>query len=629
MLTPENLEFTPEGPRSALYGDRYFGPIGALEQARSVFLKGCDIPSAWQKKKCFSILETGFGMGFNFLATWDAWKKDPNRPDQLHFLSIECHPITLSQLARVHASEPHLAAIGRALRMNLPLPIRGCHRLEFEQGKVCLTLAYGEDALALHMLSGIVDAIYLDGFSPERNPELWSEAVFKLLFERSKVGTKLATWCAASEIRKRLEQVGFEVQQGPSLSPWHETTRARCVFNPSTLDASTLSAEALSNDEKKVIVLGSGLAGTAISERLIQRGWQVILIDAANGPGLAASGNTSGVIRPLVSRDDNPSSQFTRAALLYAIQRWERFQPSPSPAWHPTGVLQIARDQDQFQQWIAMFNTTPVPSEWIQLLSREEAQKRSGHSLKQGGLLFPLAGWAQPRLLCEQTLSSLSKNLLSNWNQTIHSLKQENHKYRGWLALDHEGKEIARAPQVVITSGAGPHIEAMPFNDFLPSSLRPLQRIRGEVTHFSLQPKQELDLVICGEGYICPSADGNWSVGATYDEINTLETSEKGILENTTKLQELLSINVSQHEIQGGRASYRSVASDRLPMIGADPIYNGLWHCRAFASRGLAWHALAAELLVAQMNQEPLPLSKHLAKAVSPDRKSLRSRIVA
>jgi len=620
MLNSADIEFTPEGPRSARYGDRYFRHLGAFEQARSVFLEGCNLPGLWQKKKNFSILELGFGLGFNFLTTWDAWKKDPNRPDQLHFLSIESHPILLSHYAQAHASEPHLAALGRALRLNLPLPIEGCHRVEFEQGKVCLTLAYGSDEHALHMLSGKVDAIYLDGFTPERNPALWSPAIFKLLFERSKQGTRLATWSAAGEVRQRLAHAGFEVEHWPSKGAQPETTRARCVLQAST--------PALSENERQAIVLGAGLAGIALSERLLQRGWQVTLIDSHSGPGHAASGNPSGVVRPLVSRDDNPSSQFTRAALLYALQRWERFKTSPSPAWHPTGVLQIARDQDQFQQWVAMFHANPMPNEWIQLFSRQDAEKRCGYSLQHGGLLFPFAGWAEPKRLCELTFSSLSINLLTHWNQTIYSLKRADQKDKGWQALDHEGKEIARAPHIVIASGAGPHIEALPSNDFLPSSLRPIQRLRGEVTQFMLQPRRELDLVICGEGYLCPSPDESWSVGATYDASNSLEISKKGVQENTEKLQALLSIKASPQEIHGGRAAYRSVASDRLPLIGADPENPGLWHCRAFASRGLAWHALAAELLVAQMNQEPLPLSQDLAEAVSLNRKSLRSQLL-
>lgn len=624
MLIPAELQFSPEGPRSAHYEDRYYGQVGALQQAHSVFLQGCSLPQAWQRKRVFSILETGFGLGFNFLAAWQAWKHDPLRPERLHFLSIECHPVSALQLAKAHASEPYLAALSRQLRLNLPPVIEGLHRLEFEQGSVCLTLVYAHDVHALQMLSEPVDAIFLDGFAPDRNPALWSQEVLDCLFKLSKQGTRLSTWCAASEIRKRLSHAGFEVERGPSIGNKRETTLAKRLSAPNPSDLYSCNEPTPSPDQKEVIVLGAGLAGTAITERLLQHGWQVTLIDAAPGPGKGASGNLAGIVRPLVSKDDNHPSQFTRAAMLYAIQRWERRNSRPHPCWHPTGVLQIARDKAQLKQWIAMMQAKPMPSDWIQLLSQEEAAKRCGYPVPDGGLLFPQAGWAEPSMLCQITLESSSTHLSTRWATTVHTIQASSEKQQEWLALDQQGKTIAHAPHIVIASGAGLHIESPNLNLFLPPVLRPLQKLRGEITHFNLKSQSELDLVICGEGYICPSPDQTWSVGATYDEHHLLDVTPSGIHENAHKLKTLTGITVNPEEVEGGRAGYRSVAWDRLPIIGADPAHQGLWHCRALASRGLAWHGIAAELLIAKMEHEPPPLCRKLSHAVSPHRRSIQ-----
>jgi len=634
MLVPADIEFTPDGPHTARYQDRYFGKIGALEQARKVFIQGCGIPGVWKDKKSFRILETGFGLGFNFLATWDAWKRDPSRPDQLHFLSIECHPIALQQLAHAHALEPELAVLARQLRLNLPPAIPGCHRLEFEQGQVCLTLAYESDERALKMLSGRVDAIYLDGFSPDRNPKLWSQSIIDLLFERSQSGTRLSTWCAASEIRRRLSQAGYEVQRGPGIGSKRETTQALCREHSYRSKNHEPNDSHPEHSQKNVIILGAGLAGTAITQRLVQRGWEVTLIDSGSGPAQGASGNTSGVVRPLVSRDDNRSSQFTRAALLYAIQRWERFRSSSHPAWHRNGVLQIARDEAQFQQWIRMIQDTPMPGEWMQILSQQEASTRCGHTVPFGGLLFPLAGWAEPKALCELAISEVSKPIRKIWNQHVFALKKEGMEDAEWLIFDQDEKEIARATHVVIATGAGPQIQNAiqtsgakerlnQSNYFLSSRFAPLQRLRGEITQFYPHPQLNLDLVVCGEGYVCPSPDGTWSIGATYDAHHSLSITQNAVQENAKKLKELIGINITESEIRGGRAGIRSVSIDRLPLIGQDPEHTGIWHCRALASRGLAWHPLSAELLVAQMNGEPLPLSATLAQAVSLNRQNL------
>jgi len=227
MLTPADLEFTEEGPRSPRYNDRYYGRIGALEQARTVFLQGCEIVTSWHKQECFCILETGFGLGMNFLASWDAWKADPDRPDRLHFISIECHPIALLQLAQAHRDEPSIAELSRQLRMHLPPAMPGLYRLEFEQGQICLTLVYGQDQVALQSITAEVDAVFLDGFAPDQNPALWSQEVMHLLAQRCKPNAQLSTWCAAAEVRRRLEHAGFEVQRGPGIGSKRETTRAR------------------------------------------------------------------------------------------------------------------------------------------------------------------------------------------------------------------------------------------------------------------------------------------------------------------------------------------------------------------------------------------------------------------
>jgi len=396
-------------------------------------------------------------------------------------------------------------------------------------------------------------------------------------------------------------------------------------------------------------VLGAGLAGTSVSKRLIARGWTVHLIDAGSGPGQAASGNPAGVVRPLVSRDDNRTSQFTRHALLYAAQRWSPSDGPRNPFWHPTGVLQIARDEAQFAQWRAMLDTLPHPGEWVQFLSRQEASIRSGFKVPQGGLLFPLAGWAEPVALCHQPLTEHKERLYTHWNQTVHALVRSQNQNQSqdpdWIALDSTGAEIARGSIVILASGAGIPFQSSSMqdtlhrqsredlapgrsarHDFLPLHFRPLQRLRGETLQLKPEADRSLDLVICGEGYVCPSPDQSWSVGATYDAHPGFDLTPEGIQENTDKLHTLLGESSLNPTFWGGRVGYRSVTIDRLPIVGSDPEWPGLWHCRAFASRGLAWNELASEVLIAQIQGEPLPLSQILAESISPSRPNLRNR---
>ena len=108
---PETLAWRDGVPFSERYGDVYASRDGALAQAMQVFVGGCGLPQGWQGRDQFVVLETGFGLGTNFLATWQAWCDDRQRPQRLHFVSVEAHPVSADSL-RAAAPPPlaHLAA---------------------------------------------------------------------------------------------------------------------------------------------------------------------------------------------------------------------------------------------------------------------------------------------------------------------------------------------------------------------------------------------------------------------------------------------------------------------------------------------------------------------------------------
>ena len=110
VLTDDNTPYSPT------YDDVYHTTSGGLGQARQVFLDGNRLPSRWIGRERFTIIETGFGLGLNFLATWDAWRSDPARCAQLHFVSVEKHPFCADDLARLHAAWPELAPLAGELQ---------------------------------------------------------------------------------------------------------------------------------------------------------------------------------------------------------------------------------------------------------------------------------------------------------------------------------------------------------------------------------------------------------------------------------------------------------------------------------------------------------------------------------
>src|SRR6478752_9389571 len=129
------LERAPDGtPWSPEFEDLYHSAQGGLEQARHVFLQGNGLPDRWRGRDAFVILETGFGLGLNFLAAWDAWRADASRPSRLHFISVESRPLDAKDLEAALAPFTSLAPLSRALRAAWPPPLAGFHRIHFDGG---------------------------------------------------------------------------------------------------------------------------------------------------------------------------------------------------------------------------------------------------------------------------------------------------------------------------------------------------------------------------------------------------------------------------------------------------------------------------------------------------------------
>ena len=218
-IEPATLTFNSDGlPVSPTYDDVYHAAAGAHAQARHVFLGGNGLPARWAGRERFVIVETGFGLGVNFMATWLAWRGDEARCANLHFVSFEKHPFAAADLAQAHTAFPEFAALSQALCAAWPPLLAGTHRLCFDDGRVVLTLHFGDACAALPAIDDGADAFYLDGFAPAKNPELWSPALCRSLARIARRGATLATWSVAGDVRRALAAAGFAVERRPGFA---------------------------------------------------------------------------------------------------------------------------------------------------------------------------------------------------------------------------------------------------------------------------------------------------------------------------------------------------------------------------------------------------------------------------
>ena len=237
QIEPARLIYCADGtPFSDVYTDVYHAVAGGHAQAQHVFLAGNRLPARWRGRARFVILETGFGLGLNFLATCQSWLGDPARSDTLHFISLEKHPFTLPDLRAVHAAWPEFAALSAALCRQWPALECGEHRLALADGKIVLRLVFGDAASQLAALTpepqARVDAFFLDGFSPAKNPQMWSPELCRELSRWAAPGATLATWSVAGVVRRALTEAGFVVTRETGFG--HKRTMLTGVYKPAS-----------------------------------------------------------------------------------------------------------------------------------------------------------------------------------------------------------------------------------------------------------------------------------------------------------------------------------------------------------------------------------------------------------
>jgi tRNA 5-methylaminomethyl-2-thiouridine biosynthesis bifunctional protein len=635
LIVPAFPAFDAAGtPYSPAYGDVYHSADSGPGQAAHVFLGGNDLPARWAGARVFTVVETGFGLGLNFLATWQAWRADGARPERLHYVSIEKHPFSRDGLAELHARYPGLAPLAAELHAAWPLPLPGLHRLHFEGERVTLTLALGDVADVLPRLRLAADAFFLDGFAPERNPDMWTAAVMKQLARLARPGATAATYTAARGVRDALAAAGF----APGLRPGFGRKRSMLAARYAPPGARRDAPEAPPQwSERRAIVVGAGLAGAAVSERLAARGWRVELIERRPAPALEASGIAAGVFHPHLSRDDSILSRVTRAGSLYALRRWRALEASGQRfAWARCGALQMAKDAKEEARMAATVRALGFPAAYVDYLPRASAQKRAGVELRTGGWWFPDGGWMRPAELVAAQISAAAAggNLNLRTDAAVHALRRAGEE---WRVLSSDGKVIASAPVAVLANAEDAARLAAPG--------APLKRVRGQLTLLPGERVAALRVVLAGAGHLVPAVDGAAIAGATYDfDDDEPEPREAGHAGNLARLETLLPGAASGIDpaTLAGSVGFRCVAADRLPLAGAlpeapsagraagpsrrrdVPRAPGLYGLFALGSRGLTWAALGAERVAALIEGEPPPLEGDLLDAIDPARFLLR-----
>ncbi len=670
MIKNAEIHFNNLGtPVADNFNDVYFSNDDGLSESDYVFYQQNNMPYRLQNhdQTHFVIAETGFGTGLNFLNTWQQFKnhltnrQHPNREvhnleqqnvKRLHFISFEKYPIKATELKKALQVWPTLAPLTDQLLKKYPINLAGCHRLEFDNGQIILDLHFGDVQESIATMSspaqGLIDAWYLDGFAPSKNPEMWQQSLFNAMVNLSRTSATFATFTAAGFVRRGLAEAGFTVQKVKGHGNKREMltgylTQANDAHSTPAYFAHQPSA--LSN----VAVIGGGIASSAVIYSLAKRGIGAQLFCQDSQLAMGASHNVQGAVYPHLQAKNSPHSELFAHSFLYAKRLYQQLTENGFHYDHQwCGVLQHAVKQPLAERHQNIENKQLWPTELMHSVTPEQGDEIAGVCTGYSGVYFPLGGWVNPPQLVNalfQQAQALTA-IQSHFNCDIEALEKTS---QGWLLKSH-GQLFGPFSDVIIC--AGEHSDR-----FAQTQSLPIVGVRGQVSHVQASAaSRQLKTVLCHKGYFTPAYLDHHCMGATFEK----NSKSRAVTEqdNQTNREQLLNFYgqtefaTSLGKVTAAKAAVRCSFIDHLPMAGewaqqSDYIQafanlrlgkryqyqalqkpqQGLHLLTGFGARGLCSAPLCAEHLIAALNDEPLPLSERVSQAIHPARFIVRDLI--
>lgn len=609
-LQPAHIDWQANTPVATAFDDPYFSRDDGPAETAHVFLQGNDLPARFRalpRGARFVIGETGFGTGLNFLCAAALFLDSAPDDAVLHFVSAEKHPLTPADLGRALQQWPRLRHISDELAAHYPALTPGFHRLWLCQGRIALTLLFGDAGALFQQCRARVDAWFLDGFAPARNPGMWSERLFHAVTRLSAPGATFATFTAAGFVRRALAAQGFEVRRAPGFGRKREMLTGQ---RPSQW-------QPLVPALGRALVIGAGLAGATSARALAERGWQVHVCDPA-GIARQASGNLAGVVYTTPSAHATEQNRFYQSSYLHTLHWLARHRfPHSADEGALTGVLQCPPDQRHQDKQRAALASGLWPADILQA---------AGDGWPADSLLLPGGGYISPAAWCRHLLTH---ERITVEECTVTSLTPAS---QGWQASTSAGPRHADAV-VIANAAAAARFEGLHW--------LPLKQIRGQVSYYrATDASRAWTRAICHSGYLTPAMEGLHCVGATFDlHRDDAAAQASDDARNLAELADNLPAHYAQlggdQAVLGGhRVGFRCQSTDFLPLAGPVPqilgaalsTLPGLYLNIAHGSRGITGSTLCAEMLAAQITDEPSPVDKALRHALAPERFILRKR---
>jgi tRNA 5-methylaminomethyl-2-thiouridine biosynthesis bifunctional protein len=582
------------------------------------------------------VLTTGFGQGQLFLATWDTWRRDPQRSERLCFIAIEAAASTTVELTRAHANTP-LVHLAQTLLAAWPPLTPDLHSLAFEAGRVQLMLAVGEAHHWLPELVASVDAFFVDlAGTPAGGRDARDAQFCKALGRLAAPEATLEAGLASPAFSAGLTTAGFHAHGGPGITQAHYAPR----FEPRRPIGRRVAA---ATTERRALIIGAGLAGCAAACALAEQGWHSTLLERHADIAAEGSGNPAGLFHGIVNGQDGLHARFNRAAALSTTVAVQTAITEHRAQGSTAGLLRL-ETQSSHEQMQQVLHALALPASYVRAVTAAQASALGGLPLAWPAWFYLGGGWVQPAALARSYIERTAGQASVRSGVHVQALRFAGGE---WQALDANGHVIDAAP-VLLLANAGDALRLLGAPGW------PIDQVRGQISSAAVSAfgpeglPGRARLPVAGAGYLLPTLDGRVMFGATAqrgdDDPSVRHADHIANLAQLARLTDQpLALDPS---LLDGRTAWRWSSHDRLPVIGAVPAMPcidlgqpappathrradqarfvarvpGLFVFTALGSRGITWSTLGGRVVAAAISGAPAPLASNLLDAIDPAR---------
>lgn len=575
-ITPANIRWRGDQPSAADFDDIYFSADGIQETLR-VFIEPSDILRRAEQQSDVCVAELGFGTGLNFAVLAREMLAQGNT--RLHFICFEKYPLRQADWDTVAKQRRADLPIYNELAAQAPPLLSGWHQRVFAGGQVILQVYHGDVAAGLTDLAerqpNPVDAWFLDGFAPSKNPQMWAPELFANMARLARRDTTVSTFTAAGHVRRGLQHVGFEMRKVDQQAYKRESLAGR--FSGDAPRSGRLTPST-------AVVHGAGMAGAFTARHLAEAGVAVTVFDP-NGIAQGASAMSATVLHSRLLGDRSVNAEWRCSAFHYASTYLRRFS-----GFTPSGVMWIQGpnlDATKLERISTAYDATnPNQHPWLQHLSAAAATQHAATPIAKDALFHPTGGVVNAAQLCRALLA-------------------------------HPGIEVVAAAGQVSSEQPNIICAATDTRRFAGCELLEITNVYGQLDWYA-SPNPLANMPVVGNGYLVPT-DAGGVLGASYE--NTAWHADDATAHNLQLNQHLLGEADLNWQRRMRRA--RCVSSDRTPVVGRLDVAETpqpLWVHTGLGSMGTTAGALAAASISAEILGWLPPLAASVAELMRPGR---------